>query len=67
MYSNLINFIYKATNGIAAGKYDPDTEFALSEIIEQELLGINSRLLRAGKEEETGIGEDSNMSLVALD
>ena len=55
MYSDLIHFIYKTTNGIAAGKYDPEAECVLSEIIEQELLGINSRLLIAAKEEgETG-------------
>lgn len=52
MYSDLINFIYKATNRIAAGKYAAEAECVLSEIIEQELLGINSRLLMAGKEEE---------------
>lgn len=52
MHSDLIHFIYKATNGIAAGKYDPEAECFLSEIIEQELLGINSRLLMSAKEEE---------------
>ena len=68
MYSDLIDFIYKATNGIAARKYDPKAECVLSEIIEQELLGINSRQLLAGKkeEEETGIGDGSKMPLVAL-
>jgi len=60
MYSDLIDFIYKATNGIAARKYDPEAECVLSEVIEQELLGINSRFLMAGnEEEETAIGEGS--------
>jgi len=52
MHTDLIHLIYKATNGIAAGKYDPEAECVLSEIIEQELLGINSRPLMAGKEQE---------------
>ena len=64
MYSGLIDFIYKATNGIAARKYDPEAECVLSEVIEQELLAINSRVLIAAKEEEgTAIGEGSKGAL----
>ena len=42
-----IEFIYKATNAIASGKHDPETEQCLSDAIEEELRVINASLVLA--------------------
>jgi hypothetical protein len=44
MNPNSIEFIYKVINAIASGKYDPEIEQCLSDVIEEELLLFNANL-----------------------
>jgi len=47
MKPNSIEFIYQATNAVASGKHDPETEQRLSDAVAEELLVMKVSLVLA--------------------
>ena len=49
-----IEFIFKAMNELASGKYDPETEQCLADAIEDELITMHGKALLGEQYQATG-------------